>query len=246
VNRPNVMFKVPATPEGFNAIEELTAAGININITLIFSLDQYLNTAEAYLNGILRRLKADEEVQHIRSVASVFVSRIDTLVDKKLEGLLTGTTVEQTRKQIEALKGKAAVANSRLIYKKYRDLFWSDNFRMLHQQGAQVQRLLWGSTSTKNPAYTDIKYITELIAKDTINTMPEATLISFLDHGAVKEAMTENIQDANTILEQLNSLGIDINPVCAQLLQDGAEAFVKSFVSLLSTIEQKAKSIRKK
>ncbi len=241
VNRPNVMYKVPSTKPGLKAIEELIALGINVNITLIFALEQYVETAYAYIRGIKRLLQNDGEAAKVRSVASVFVSRVDTLVDKLLDELIAKEQDHDRKIQLLHLKGKAAVANSQLIYAKHLEIFSSAEFMQLHHKGAQYQRLLWGSTGAKNPAYSDIKYITGLIGKNTVNTMPEQTLEAFLDHGEVKEALTsDEVSNAQQVINELRSLGIDMDEVCAQLLNDGVIAFEKSFDSLLASIEEKA------
>lgn len=243
VNRANVMFKVPSTDEGFAAIEEFLSEGINVNITLIFSVQQYTNTAEAYIRGIERLLQKGGDVSAVCSVASVFVSRIDTLTDKLIEEKSGQESNIEIKTKLESLKGKAAVANSAMIYKKYQDIFSSEQFKPLQEKGANVQRLLWGSTSTKNPAYSDLKYVTELIGKNTVNTIPEKTLNAFLNHGVVKEALTGDITEAQKIIDDLRGLGIDINSVCKKLLEDGVVAFEKSFDSLLNAIEEKSKKL---
>jgi transaldolase len=243
VNRPNVMYKVPATDEGFKAVEELISSGFNVNVTLIFSLEQYSKTAQAYMNGIKRLLENNGDPRKVRSVASVFVSRIDTTIDALLEEKESKEQEENTKNELHSLKGKAAVANSRLIYKKYQEILSSDEFKALWEKGANVQRVLWGSTGTKNPAYSDIKYITELIGKNTVNTVPDATLDAFLDHGEAKEILTANAGDAQEIIENLKKADIDINTVCAKLLADGVISFEKSFDSLLNSIETKSKNL---
>lgn len=256
VNRPNVMFKVPATKQGFSAMEELLASGININSTLIFSLEQYANTANAYIRGIKRILPPHQrfwcgglqnkgDVSKIRSVASVFVSRIDTYIDNLLDQLLVKEQEQKKKVILMSLKGKAAASNSGLIYQKFLEIFSTQDFKPLQEKGANLQRVLWGSTSTKNPDYSDIKYVSELTAKDTVNTMPEQTFNAFLDHGKVKQALTSDISTAEKTIGSLKNLGIDINDVCAQLLQDGVSAFERSFDSLLNSIEKKGKSICK-
>jgi transaldolase len=239
VNRPNVMFKVPATREGFSAIEELVALGININSTLIFSLEQYINTANAYIKGIKRLLQNKGNASKVHSVASVFVSRIDTYIDNLLDQLLVKEQEQNKRALIMSLKGKAAAGNSGLIYQKYLEIFSSSDFKPLAEDGANLQRVLWGSTSTKNPDYSDSKYVSELIAKGTVNTMPEQTFNAFLGHGKVKEALTPDISEAQKTVATLKNLGIDINDVCSQLLKQGVFAFEKSFDSLLNSIEKK-------
>ncbi len=236
VSRPNVMFKVPATEAGYEAITTLLADGINVNVTLIFSLEQYEKTAAAYLAGIKTLLKNKGAARQVRSVASVFVSRIDTAVDALLDKL-------PSAKVAVSLKGKAAKANANLIYCSYAHIFAGDEFKELEKQGATIQRVLWGSTGTKNPAYSDIKYVAELIGKDTVNTVPEKTLEAFLDHGVVKETCSDDDNKAHKVIDALQKLGVDINVVCAQLLTDGVAAFERSFLSLLAAVEKKAKGM---
>ena len=245
VNRPNLMLKVPSTDEGFSAVEELTAGGANINITLIFSLEQYIKAARAYIRGIKRFTDSGCDARKVHSVASVFVSRIDTVCDKLLDEKASREGDAQGKKAKTALKGKAAVANSAVIYGKFLEIFSSDEFKKLKEKGANIQRPLWGSTSAKNPAYSDIKYVTELIAKNTVNTMPRDTLRAFLGRGAVREALSQDINESVGTIQALGNMGIDINAVCAKLLEDGLGAFVKSFDSLLGTIEKRSKELCK-
>jgi transaldolase len=240
VGRPNVMFKVPATEAGFGAIEELTAAGVNVNTTLIFSTRQYRETARAYLRGIKRLIAGDGDPRRVRSVASVFVSRIDTAVDKELEALASRETDLARRALADGLKGRIAVANTHLCYAEFRRIFATEEFRGQAARGAALQRPLWGSTSTKNPYYSDVKYVAELIAKDTVNTMPEKTFFAFLDHGRVIEAVTAEASGAQKSLDVLAALGISIEDVCANLLEEGVKTFDRSFDDLLRTIERKA------
>jgi transaldolase len=227
VNRPNLMVKVPATKNGCRVVEELLANGVNVNVTLIFSAEQYQDVAQAYLRGIAKCPNPAK----VRSVASVFISRIDTAVDKMLEG------------KNDALKGKAAVANSEIIFHKYNKFFSSPEFKVLEAKGAHSQRVLWASTGTKNPAYSDIKYVTELIAKPTVNTLPDKTLEAFLDHGVVKLAMPGDVAGAQKIVEELRALGIDVGVVCLKLLEDGLTAFNQSFDELTASIEEKSKKL---
>jgi len=243
VNRPNVMFKVPSTEEGFGAVEELIFSGINVNITLIFSLEQYIKTAQAYMSGIKRLLENNGDPRSVHSVASVFVSRIDTAVDTLLEEKESQEKEENTKNELHSLKGKAAVANSRLIYKKYMDILSSEEFKALCGKGANVQRVLWGSTSSKNPAYSDIKYVKELIGKNTVNTVPDVTLDAFLGHGEAKEILVADKCDAQEIIGKLRSFGLDIDTVCAKLLNDGVASFQESFDSLLNSIVTKSKNL---
>jgi transaldolase len=240
VGRPNVMFKVPATEAGYGAVEELTASGVNVNTTLIFSTRQYHETAQAYLRGLRRLVTAGGDPRKVRSVASVFVSRIDTAVDKELEGLAARETDPARRKLAGALTGRVAVANTHLCYADFRRIFDAEEFRGLAVRGAAPQRPLWGSTSTKNPAYSDLKYVEELIAKDTVNTMPEKTFLAFLEHGRAAEALTADTAGSQKTLDGLASLGLSIEDVCARLLEEGVAAFVRSFQNLLRTIDLKA------
>ncbi len=242
VNRPNVMFKVPATREGFDAIEELLSCGINVNTTLIFSLQQYIDTAQAYLRGIKRFIKSGGDASKAYSVASVFISRIDTAVDKMLESSITKVS-GQKEDRLKKLMGKAAVANTHLIYARFLDIFSSKEFKKLESKGANIQRVLWGSTSTKNPAYSDIKYVTELIGKNSVNTVPLSTFEAFLDHGQVKEALSDDASWAEDVVLALREIGIDINEVCTKLLREGVIAFENSFISLLQTIGSKQERI---
>ena len=240
VNRPNVMFKVPSTDAGFGAITALLSEGLSINVTLIFSLQQYIRTVEAYLQGIRGLLSRGGDARRVRSVASVFVSRVDTLTDKLIDERLEQESDARIRKELEDMKGKAAPANSTMIFNKYQEMFSGDQFSIIQKQGGNVQRLLWGSTSTKNPMYSDIKYVTELIGKDTVNTIPGPTLQAFLDHGTVQEALPGDTAGAQAVIERLGEFGIRIEEICQKLLEDGVLAFEKSFDSLLRSIEEKA------
>ncbi|HBR14282.1 MAG TPA: transaldolase [Candidatus Omnitrophica bacterium] len=240
VNRPNLMIKVPATKAGLQVVEELTARGINVNATLIFSLEQYVETAQSYLRGLKRLAGENSNLNHVRSVASVFISRMDTAVDEQLEEILADMTDSAKKSNVQSLKGRAAVANSRIIFEKFKELFAGNAFKSLEAKKANVQRVLWGSTSTKNPAYSDIKYVTELIAQPTVNTIPEKTLNAFLDHGHVKDAFTYDVREAHAVIQDLKDLGIDVRHVCEDLLRDGVVAFEDAFDALLASIEKKA------
>ncbi|MEK6563889.1 MAG: transaldolase [Candidatus Omnitrophota bacterium] len=246
LNRNNVMLKIPATTEGFTAIEELVSQGININATLIFSLEQYTKTAEAFIRGLKRLSSRTGDLSRTRSVASVFVSRIDTAVDGILEDLSGKEKDSVFRNELEALKGKAAAANTALIYQRSREIFSRDEFRLLKKNGANIQRPLWASTGTKNPAYSNIKYIEELMAKDTVNTAPENTLEVFLVKGKVKEALSDDIEEAKDVLARLRRFNVDVDAICQKLLKDGITIFENSFDSLLKSIENKISNIQGK
>jgi transaldolase/glucose-6-phosphate isomerase len=238
VQRPNLMIKVPSTKEGFPAIEKLISEGINVNVTLIFSLQQYKDTIEAYLKGIESLIKDGGDPSTVRSVASVFVSRIDTVCDTILDEKTKSANTPE-RDNALSLKGKAAVSNCRAIYATYRTILDSERFKELQGKGANIQRVLWGSTSTKNPEYSDIKYISELIGKDTVNTVPKPTIEAFLDHGITEETLPGDIKEADDVIQGLKALGIDIDSVCADLLKKGVSAFESSFDNLLASIEHK-------
>ena len=243
INRKNILVKVPATKEGLPAIEELTAAGVNVNVTLLFSIERYKEVAESYIRGLEQRLKNNKQINEITSVASFFVSRVDTLVDKLLEQRIASSSGEE-KSRLASLLGKAAVANAKLAYREYQGIFTSPRFLSLKAKGAHVQRLLWGSTGTKNPKYSDIKYVDELIAPDTINTMPEATLNAFKDHGNAKITIGEHMDEAEKVFSELKSLGISVKEVTDQLEKEGVKAFADSYFALLDEISKRRDRIR--
>ena len=239
VNRPNVMIKVPATTEGLPAITELIGAGVNVNVTLIFSLENYKGVAAAYQAGLEKLAVAGPSVDgghpidKIASVASFFVSRVDTAVDKELEAIGNAE-----------LQGKIAVANSKIAYAEYKNIIQQPRWQELSAKGAHVQRVLWASTSTKNPAYPDNLYVDELIGPDTVNTLPPSTLDSFIDHGRVAETLTQGLEEAKDQTAQLAELGIDLNAVTQKLQDDGVVAFAKPFSKLLESIAEKCKLLK--
>ena len=233
VDRRNLFIKIPGTPQGLEAVREAIALGININITLLFSSSQYVAAARAYMRGLEERLKQGRDISVVASVASVFVSRIDTMVDRKLDGL-----GEVGR----ALRGKAAVASARLTYETFRRTMASSRFTKLKKQGAGIQRLVWGSTSTKDPAYSDIKYVQELIGPDSVNTLPLSALEAFRDHGVARLTVEEGLEEARRDLEALARLGIDMKKVCKELQAQGVEAFSQSYDKLIASIGAKRKA----
>ncbi len=238
LNRPNVMIKVPATAAGIPAITQLIAAGVNVNVTLIFGLENYKAVAEAYISGLEKLAAAGPSavaghpVDAVASVASFFVSRVDSVIDKELGKL----------NQPEML-GKSAIANSKLAYADFRQIFSGSRWQALKDKGARVQRVLWASTSTKNPDYVDTLYVDELIGPDTVNTIPPATLESFMDHGRVAETLTVNREEAQRQIEKLAELGIDLQAVTKQLQDDGVIAFAKPFDALLQSIAEKREKL---
>ncbi len=232
IDRPNLMIKVPATREGIPAIEALVADGINVNITLMFSMKHYEAVAQAYVRGLERC----SNPRQVSSVASFFVSRVDTLVDNALKRL--GTEVAK------ALMGKIGIANCKLVYQRFREIFYSEGFATLRSRGARVQRPLWASTGTKNPAYSDVLYVENLIGPETVNTLPRATLNAFKDHGRVKGfTLEEELKEAESDLYRLNELGIDLDAIAEKLQADGISAFAASFEKLLGAVEGKRKRI---
>lgn len=237
LNRPNVMIKVPATPAGLPAIEELIAVGLNINVTLIFAVEVYEKVAEAYIRGLERRANAGQPVDHIASVASFFVSRIDTAVDKQLEQKLQQATDPAQKQRIESLLGKAAIANAKLAYESFRRIFSGERWNRLKLKGARVQRPLWASTSTKNPKYRDTLYVEELIGSDTVNTVPMNTLEDFRDHGVVKPTLESGLQEAHQVFAELKQAGIDMQAVTRKLTEDGVASFAESFNGLIEVIK---------
>ena len=243
INKKNILVKVPATKEGLPAIEELTSSGVNVNVTLLFSIERSKEVAEAYIRGLEQRLRNKEQINEITSVASFFVSRVDTLVDKLLEQRIASSPGEE-KNRLTALLGKAAVANAKLAYREYQGIFTSPRFLSLKEKGAHVQRLLWGSTGTKNPKYSDIKYVDELIAPDTINTMPEATLNAFKDHGKAKITIGEHMDEAEGVFRELESLGISMKEVTDQLEKEGVKTFADSYFALLDEIAKRRDRIR--
>jgi len=242
VKRPNLMLKVPATDEGYEAIEVFTSLGMNVNATLIFSRAQYKSTVESYLRGIRKLIEKGGDARKVRSVASVFVSRIDTTVDKMLAEKMESEECRAIRGSMEPMLGKAAVANSLAIYGIHRELFSTAEFQELKDKGAHHQRPLWASTGTKNPSYSDIKYVEELLVKNSVNTMPEGTLAAFMEHGRIED-VEKNCEEAGDTILWLAEKGIDIDQVCQKLLTDGVASFAKSFESLLASIESKAKKL---
>lgn len=229
VDRPNLMIKVPGTKEGPEAIEALTRQGINVNVTLLFSRKHYAACAAAYTEGLRNRLADGAALEPVRSVASVFISRVDTAVDKHLD-----------LADHPELKGKTAVANAKMIYRDFRSWFYGEAFGKLREKGARIQRVLWGSTSTKNPDYSDVKYVDELIGKDTVNTLPHKTLEAFVDHGRVRLTLVEGLDEAEKHLQRIQELGLDLDAMCDEIQQQGVDAFAASFRQLIGSIEKKA------
>ncbi len=241
VDRPNLMIKIPATPAGIPAIYETLHNGINVNVTLIFSLDSYRAVTDAYLRALEDRNGAGQDISRLASVASFFVSRVDTLVDKLLEDKIkAGGDAEH----LKSLEGKAAIDNARLVYQEFQRIFGTPRFETLKHAGAHVQRPLWASTSTKNPAYRDVLYAEELIGPDTVDTMPLETIENFRDHGRVRYSIGDNIPAAHSLFEELEKVGIHYDQVTQQLLDEGVKKFADSFHQLFSGLDGKKNAIK--
>ena len=239
LGRPNVMVKIPATAAGIPAIEEAIASGINVNITLIFSNEVYRQVIESYLRGLERRAAAGEPIGDIASVASFFVSRIDTQADKQIEAKIAATSDPKQKAELESLLGKVAIANAKMAYQLFRQIFESDRFRKLRDRGVRPQRPLWASTGTKNPRYRDVLYVETLIGPDTVNTLPPATYDAFKDHGVVRMTLEENLDEAREVLRKFEAHGLSLARITEQLTVEGVKSFDQSFVSLSETIESR-------
>ena len=238
MDRPNVMIKVPGTPEGIPAIRQLISDGVNVNVTLIFSLKAYADVREAYISGLEALSRSGGDVSAVSSVASFFVSRVDTAVDGAIrEAVTAGNTV------LESLIGKAAISNARVAYQDFGRSFGEDRFVALRDEGALVQRPLWASTSTKNPDLSDVLYVEELVGPDTVNTLPDATLNAFLDHGTARQTLDADIEDAEDTLFALEAAGIKMDDITAKLLRDGVKSFADSYDKVVENVDSKRASL---
>ncbi|MFN2636636.1 MAG: transaldolase [Gemmatimonadaceae bacterium] len=242
VDRPNVMVKVPGTVEGATAVRRLTASGVNVNITLLFAIEAHERVIDAYMMGLEDRVKANQPIDGIASVASFFVSRVDTEVDKRLDALIAKAKPDE-QERLQMLKGRAAIANAKLAYRLFSRKFSGPRWEALAKRGARLQRPLWASTSTKNPAYRDVMYVEELIGPDTVNTMPPATIDAFRDHGVVARAVDKRIAAAEGLLNELEAVGISMREVTQKLLVEGIASFQKSFDELIGGLEAKLGSL---
>jgi transaldolase len=234
VDRPNLFVKIPATVPGLAAIEDCIAKGKSINVTLIFSLDRYAAVGEAYIRGLERLVAGGGDPSGVRSVASFFVSRVDTEADRRLDEI-GGAAAK--------LKGKLAIANAKLAYAHWQEAFSGPRWEFLAAKGAKSQRCLWASTSTKNPEYRDVMYVEELIGPETVNTMPAETIVAFQDHGKVAQTLTDGVDDARKLLEQLAKAGVDYDDVVATLEEEGVQKFADSFEELLDGIRAKREQL---
>jgi transaldolase/glucose-6-phosphate isomerase len=244
LNRPNVMIKIPAAQEGLPAIEESIYRGLNINVTMIFSIENYIQVAEAFIKGLERREAEGKTVDHIASVASFFVSRVDTAIDSDLEYRARHANTPEEKAMFEGLAGRAAIANAKLAYQKFKEIFQGERFSKLKAKGAQVQRCLWASTGTKNPKYSDVLYVDNLIGPETVNTIPPQTYTGFRDHGTVALTLEADLAEARACIAKLAEIGIDLDEVTAKLQRDGLASFVGSFDTLIESIEAKRDALR--
>ena len=242
VGRENIMIKIPGTAEGIPAFQQAISEGINVNVTLLFAQDVYVQVAEAYIAGLEQFAKNGGDVSKIASVASFFISRIDSAVDAIIDARLKASKDAREQEQLKSLQGKIAIANGKETYKKYQAIFSSDRWKALAAKGGQTQRVLWASTSTKNPAYRDVLYVEELIGPDTVDTIPPATLDAFRDHGKPRNSLTENVDTAHRTMETAAKLGISMKQVTDQLTDDGVRLFSEAFDKLLAAVEKSTKS----
>lgn len=240
VNRPNLMVKVPGTIEGIPAFQQLISEGININVTLLFSQPFYEEVAKAYIAGVEKFAASGGDVSRMASVASFFISRIDSAIEKVVEARLKSSKDQHEQEQLKYILGKVAIANGKLAYQSYLQIFGTPAWKALAAKGAQTQRVLWASTSTKNPAYSDVMYVEELIGPDTVNTIPPATLDAYRDHGHPRYSLTEDVEGAKKVMDTVAQLGISIKEVTDKLTDDGVRLFAEAFDKLLKAIVKNA------
>jgi transaldolase len=244
VGKPNLMVKIPGTPQGIGAYEQAIAEGININVTLLFALGNFYQVADAYFRGLEARVAANQPINTISSVASFFVSRVDTTIDPRLQQLADAASDETEKQQIMALRGKAGIANAKVAYKAWQMLYASERWQALEKLGARKQRCLWASTSTKDPAYSDVMYVEQLIGPDTVDTIPPATITAFLDHGHAALMINKDVDEAIMLIGDIERRGISLEAVTYQLQLDGIKSFTDSFESMLAAISTKAVEVK--
>ncbi|WP_017306702.1 transaldolase [Spirulina subsalsa] len=245
INRENVMIKIPGTPEGLPAVEAVIAEGINVNVTLLFSVQSYIDTAWAYIKGLEKRAAQGQPIHNIASVASFFLSRIDSNIDDRLDTKIKAGVSQDVASKLIALKGKIAIANAKIAYQHYKEIFGGERWQTLAAKGAKVQRLLWASTSTKNPEYSDVMYVDELIGPDTVNTLPPQTVEACADHCDPANRIESDLETAKQYISTLQDPDVDINldAVMAELLEEGIDKFIKPFDSLMASLEDKVKQL---
>ncbi|MEL6785961.1 MAG: transaldolase [Cyanobacteria bacterium J06607_15] len=244
IDRPNLMIKIPGTPEGLPAVEQAISEGMSVNVTLLFSVQSYIDTAWAYIGGLEKRAAAGEDISKIASVASFFLSRIDVMIDGQVDEKLA-TAEGDAKAKLEAIKGKIAIANAKVAYQKYKEIFGSDRWQALADKGAKVQRLLWASTGTKNPEYSDVMYVDELVGPDTVNTLPPNTIDACVDHCDPASRIESDLDGAYQVIDSLkdDAVNIDLDQVMAALLDEGIDKFIKPFESLMSSLESKVEQL---
>ncbi|CAD5970921.1 Transaldolase [Planktothrix tepida] len=245
IERENLMIKIPGTAEGLPAVKQVISEGINVNVTLLFSVDSYINTAWAYIEGLEARVTQGQDISKIASVASFFLSRIDSKIDEMIDAKLRNINNINVKAKLEAVKGKVAIANAKIAYQEYLKIIKTDRWQALAEKGAKVQRLLWASTSTKNPNYPDVMYVDELIGPDTVNTLPPSTIEACIDHCNVANRVTTNVDNAYRLIENLNDPDIEINleQVMEDLLTDGIDKFIQPFNSLMASLQDKVERL---
>lgn len=243
IDRPNLMIKIPGTPEGLPAVTQVIREGISVNVTLLFAVESYIQTAWAYIEGLEARVAQGESVERIESVASFFLSRIDSSIDAQLDRLIAATTEADRKAQLEAAKGQVAIANAKLAYQEYQAILQSDRWQALAAKGARMQRLLWASTSTKNPNYSDVMYVDGLVGPNTVNTLPPNTIEACADHCNVASRIESDVEEARALIASLPELGIDLDQVMADLLDDGIAKFVQPFDSLMDSLVLKVQQL---
>jgi transaldolase len=244
IGRENVMIKIPGTPAGLPAVTQAISEGINVNTTLLFSVDSYIKTAEAYMSGLEKRAAQGEDISNIAAVASFFLSRIDTNIDAKIDAKLKrGIDYISLEAKLQAVRGKVAIANAKIAYQEYKKIIQSERWQALAAKGAKVQRLLWASTSTKDPKYRDVMYVEELIGPDTVNTLPPATIAACADHCHVNSRLETKVEEAYQLMESLKDpeINIDLNVVMEELLVEGIDKFIEPYESLMNSLENKVK-----
>ena len=244
IDRPNLMIKIPGTPEGLPAVEQAISEGMSVNVTLLFSVQSYIDTAWAYIKGLEKRAAEGKDISRVASVASFFLSRIDSNIDDRIDSKLSSAD-DAAKAKLEAVKGKVAIANAKIAYQKYKEIFGSDRWKALAEKGAKVQRLLWASTSTKNPEYSDVMYVDELVGTDTVNTLPPNTIEACADHCDPANRIETDLDAAHQVIDGLKDDAVDINldVVMGELLEEGIDKFIKPFESLMSSLEDKVKQL---
>ena len=244
IARPNLMIKIPGTPEGLPAVEQAISEGMSVNVTLLFSVQSYIDTAWAYIRGLEARVEAGEDISQIASVASFFLSRIDVMIDQRLEVKMESAS-EDDKAKLEAIKGKVAIANAKIAYQKYKEIFNGDRWDALLAKGAKVQRLLWASTGTKNPDYSDVMYVDELVGLDTVNTLPPNTIDACVDHCDPANRIETDLDGAHKVIDGLKdgAVDIDLDAVMDELLEEGIDKFIKPFESLMSSLSTKVEQL---